>query len=316
MSFVLQSDLACLITSSSIVTALTLTLVAVTINDLAGDGHRSLIGLVVYLLILIGCAGASDPVDTTDTADTSDAVVPTEGAQPTVRAEPTPTPVEAPAQDRPEPGATATGPVVRVPENPGTVEATNWLARNFMDAQSVDLVWSPVEGAEVYRLYRLPTATADYVAIGEGDLSGTSLVYEGTATGFIDTDVESDTFLTYVLVAQVGNDLTAPRWTQALTVDDTTPPTPITGLVANTTPDGVLLEWEMSTDDVEFASYSVSVLDDGELKYIGGGADESQTSFLDTNPVDGATTYEVVAVDFHDNRSEPARVEIEVDIEG
>ena len=116
-----------------------------------------------------------------------------------------------------------------------------------------------------------------------------------------------------MLVAQIGNDLTVPRWTEALTVDDTEPPSAITGLMAQSTGDGVLLSWDQATDNVEFGAYNVSLLELGERRFIGGGADESQTMFLDTDTSPGTRTYVVVAVDFHDNRSTPGTIEITVE---
>jgi len=202
-------------------------------------------------------------------------------------------------------------PAVRVPANEGQVEASNWLARTYMDSSLVELVWSPVDNADDYRLYRVKTSEADYEAIDAGDVRGTELVYEGPEYGFIDTDVEPDTFFTYLVVAEIGDGTTSqPRWTEALTTNDATPPTPITNLTAEVTNEGVLLNWEPSSDDVEFAAYSVSILIDDRLEYIGGGADPGQTSFLDPELFEGTRTYHVVAVDFHDNRSEPAQVDV------
>lgn len=209
------------------------------------------------------------------------------------------------------PTVTASEPVVRVPDNEGAIDGSNWLAHGLMEAESVELVWSPVDGAKTYRLYRVPTLDADYDAITAGDVSGLDEVFEGDEYGYIDTDVPSNVFLTYVVVAELDNGSTEPRWTEALTIDDVTPPTPVTGLTASVTDDGVLLEWQPSTDDVEFASYSVHLLtNEGTAKYLGGGADEGQTSFLDTDPLDGENRYVVTAVDFHDNQSEPAEITV------
>lgn len=201
-------------------------------------------------------------------------------------------------------------PAARI-ESDELVEASNWVARTFNDSQSVELVWSPVEGVERYRLLRLPTNEADFDAIATGVIEGAEEVYEGDDLGFIDRDVPTGEFLTYVLVADVDGGTTEPRWAGALTVDDVTPPAPITGLTATETADGVLLEWEPSPDDVEFASYSVSVLEEGgRLMYIGGGSDVGQVSFLDSDPFNGTRTYVVAAVDFHNNVSESAQIEV------
>ena len=205
-------------------------------------------------------------------------------------------------------------PVVRLPVNEGDGEATNWVARTFMDDTRVDLTWSSVDGADRYALYRMPTADVDYAAIADGVLDGATLIFEGTATETTDDDVPVDTFLTYVLVAEIDGAFTEPRWTEALTTPDTTPPTPITDLEATLTADGVRLTWSPSSDDLEFAAYAVTYeAEDGSLQYIGGGADETQTSFLDTEPRPGVNRYEVTAYDFHENSSTPAQVDIVVE---
>ena len=206
-------------------------------------------------------------------------------------------------------------PVERVPTNPAPVEETNWVARTFMDEGRVDIVWSPVEGAEEYRLYRLPTLEADYEAIALGSLDGAERIYEGLEFGFIDDeDVPPNSFLTYVLVAELADGVTtAPRWTEALTITDFTAPTPIEGLQASVANGEVALEWEPSFDDTEFAAYSVSYVDPGgSLQYIGGGSEENQVSFIDNDPPSGSVTYRVQAFDFHDNGSDFADITVDV----
>lgn len=202
-----------------------------------------------------------------------------------------------------------TEPALRLDEDP-SIDTSNWIARTFMDSSSVELVWSPVENADTYRLFRLLTESADYDAISDGIVDGAEEIYVGPEFGFIDDDVPTGTFLTYVIVADVGDARTEPRWTEALTVDDVTPPVPISALVASETNDGVLLEWDPSPDDVEFAAYNVSILEDGQFRYIGGGADVGQVSFLDDEDFAGTRTYVVAAVDFHNNVSETAQVDV------
>ena len=136
-------------------------------------------------------------------------------------------------------------------------------------------------------------------------------MYEGPEFGIIDDDVPSGEFLTYVLVAEVGEETTVPVWTEALTVDDVQPPEPITGLTATNTAEGVLLEWEPSRDNVEFAAYNVTILQpDGQLRFIGGGADIGQVSFIDDEDFTGTRTYVVSAVDFHNNVSDPGQIDV------
>ena len=277
--------------------------------------------LLVVAIVAGACSGSTleeigqsqDPAAATTTAPTvapnpvgaaaSDAA--SDQPEPTPPSEPQPTPTPA------DPVPTAVEPAVRVPENTGPVIATNWVARTAMDADSVELVWSPVEQAEAYRVYRQLTRDADYDAVVRGDLRGADLVYEGIDLAWTDAEVPTGEFLTYVLVAQVVDGRqTEPRWTEALTVNDTEPPSAITGLVAESTPEGVLLTWNPVTDNVEFAAYSVSLVELGERRYLGGGASEAQTSFLDTDTSAGTRLYEVVASDFHDNQSTAATIEI------
>lgn len=205
-------------------------------------------------------------------------------------------------------------PAVRAEPNE-SFDASNWVARTYNDSVQVDIVWSPVDGADEYKLYRLLTSEADYDAITAGNLDGAEEIFSTDEDlGFIDRDVPEGEFLSYVLVAEVDGEFTEPRWTEALTVDDTTPPAPITGLTAIETPDGILLEWQPSPDNVEFASYSVSILEENDqLRYIGGGADVGQVSFLDDEPFTGERTYVVVAVDFHNNVSDPGQIQVTVE---
>lgn len=208
-----------------------------------------------------------------------------------------------------EPDA-ASEPAVRSSDNP-IVEGSNWIGRGQMTDTMVELIWSEVEGDSVdYRLYRIETTAAadpDGVQL-EADL----LIYQGPETTFTDANVVTRTFYTYLLEVDVDEQTLSRRWTSALAVTDTEPPSPIIGLMAEITPDGVLLSWEPSSDAVEFASYSVSIDIAGELTYIGGGGDVGETSFLDDRPNEGSNTYIVQAVDFHNNRTEPVSIIIEV----
>ncbi len=268
--------------------------------------RRLFSALLVVALTAAACSGS----DSEEPAAPSGSAVESASAQDVPSGEEPEVATTSAAAD--EPVVTVDEPAVRVPANEGQIEATNWLARTSMDSGSVELVWSPVDGAKTYRLYRLPTAEADYDAIATGDFGNAEEIYDGSEYGYIDRDVEAGTFLTYLIVAELDEGNTEARWTEALTVDDVTPPTAVGNLTAERTGDGVLLTWEPSSDDVEFAAYNVSLLgEDGTLEYLGGGADVGQTSFLDDDPIDGLNRYVVTAVDFHNNMSAPAQVEIE-----
>ncbi len=268
--------------------------------------------LLALMFVLAACSNNGEArADSASTADGTELSTAAESAAVTQATEPDAASSAPTIEAEP---ASIEEPAVRVPANDGQIEAANWLARTAMDESSVELVWSRVDGASNYVLYRLPTVVANYDAIAAGEFDGAEEVFSGNEIGFIDTDVPPGTFLTYFLVAELDDGFTEARWAEALTVNDVTPPTPVSDLRASVTADGVLLEWSASADNVEFAAYDVSLLtEDGRDLYIGGGADEAQTSFLDTDPIAGENRYVVVAVDFHNNRSE--RVEITVEAE-
>ena len=201
---------------------------------------------------------------------------------------------------------------IRPAENNGIPDKYgHWIGRNLMTSSSVELVWSKIAGDSVtYRIHRFERNAGFNPDTAK--FSADSEIYSGDANQWIDREVKANQFYTYVLDAEVDGKQLPRRWTEALTSDDTEAPTAITGLQANLTPEGVLLSWNRSADNVEFAAYSVSIVEENRLKYIGGGADIEQTSFLDNRPKSGLITYAVVAVDFHNNRTEAATVEVNV----
>ena len=198
-------------------------------------------------------------------------------------------------------------PASRADDNPGTTAGDHWIGRNTMTADAIELVWSEVADADAYRIHRFEQGGPGPDAVA---LDDASLIFDGVATDFTDEQVEEGVFYTYVLDVRTPDGSLPRRWTEGLAMDDTTPPTPITNLRAEINADGVLLSWSPSTDDVEFAAYSVSIVEDDQLRYIGGGADIGQSSFLDTRPGAGTVTYAVQAADFHDNRTEAALIEV------
>ncbi|MEM7275960.1 MAG: hypothetical protein AAF547_22985 [Actinomycetota bacterium] len=199
-------------------------------------------------------------------------------------------------------------PSERVPVQP-LVAGDHWLGRGTMTAGSIELFWSPVVDAEAYRLYRI--VGLEGFDVTEIALDAERLVYEGTGSAHVDTTVEVGSFYTYVLVVAAGGVDLDRRWAQTLAVDDVTPPAPIVGLTAERTAEGAMLTWEPSDDDVEFSSYSVSLVEGETLRYLGGGGDLEQVSFLDREIPAGGATYAVQAVDFHGNRTEPALITID-----
>lgn len=128
-----------------------------------------------------------------------------------------------------------------------------------------------------------------------------------------DKSIETGRFYTYLLRVVTGTEVLERRWADTLAVTDETPPSAVTELAATFDDGEVLLEWAPSDDDVEFGSYGVYRTDLDGAPYVGGPGDREQTSFIDDDvPASGQIGYEVVAFDFHGNRSDPAAVTIDL----
>ena len=215
-------------------------------------------------------------------------------------------------------------PARRVPAQQSD-EATHWVGHGTMTEEAIEIAWSEVEGEEVvHQIFRF-----DSVGLDPETVALTTPIHEGVDTlGWTDDSVEAGTFYTYVMRVIADDEVLERRWTDTLAATDTTPPPDITGLTAvvvdgDADPDPnangvatkeVLLEWDPGSDDVEFGSYGVFRTDlADEPQYVGGGGDLGVTSFVDNDiPPSGEIGYEVVAFDFHGNRSDPISITIEI----
>ncbi|MEM7323104.1 MAG: hypothetical protein AAF531_08460 [Actinomycetota bacterium] len=188
-------------------------------------------------------------------------------------------------------------------------DGDHWLGRGTMTSTSIEIFWAPVEAADSYRIYRVDNVSGfDSASI---PLTADELRYEGTDTTYVDTSVDRGSFYTYIMEVQVGEEILARRWAQTMAEDDTVPPEPITGLSGERTDEGILLQWDPTDDDVEFSSYSVFLVEEEQLTYLGGGGDIEAVAFIDRDPADGPVTYAVQAVDFHDNRTEAVTITVD-----
>lgn len=258
--------------------------------------------LVAALLGLAACSSGADDQQgsaTSSTATSSTATPPVEAS--------------------PDETITAEAEPVRPVPTQVSDETSHWVGVNSMSASAVDITWSEVEGDEVvYQLFRFETEVFENGSETKEavDLDRPYAEVIGERS-FVDEAVEPGTFYTYVLRIIADDAVLERRWTDVLAVDDTTPPARVEDVEFEVTAEGVLIEWSPSSDDVEFGSYGVFRTDgDGDARYIGGGGDIGQTSFLDDTvfgdgaPADGLARYEIVAFDFHNNRSAPAVIEV------
>ena len=190
-------------------------------------------------------------------------------------------------------------------------ETSHWVGHGVMSNDAIEVAWSEVEGANVtYQIFRFDSVGTDPEAV-ELEIP----IHEGVdSLGWTDDSVETGKFYTYVMRVIADDEVLERRWTDTLAVTDQTPPSDITGLTASVTDGEVLLAWDEGSDDVEFGSYGVFRTDVAdEAQYIGGGADVGVTSFIDNDiPDSGEIGYEVVAFDFHGNRSSPVSITVEL----
>lgn len=228
-----------------------------------------------------------------------------------------PTPSEPSAVDDAaqgdDPGASADpdaelAPARRVPSQVSS-ETSHWVGHGSMTEDAIEVAWSEVEGSDVvYQIFRFDSIGLDREAV-----ELVNPIHEGVGTlSWIDDSVDPGQFYTYIMRVIADDEVLVRRWTNTLAVTDETPPTDITGLTATVSDGEVLLEWDASSDDVEFGSYGVFRTDLAEeAQYVGGGGDLAVTSFIDDDlPASGEIGYEVVAYDFHGNRSTPVSITV------
>ena len=182
-----------------------------------------------------------------------------------------------------------------------------------MTATAIELAWAPLDDIVSYEIHRFETdADPDPESLLPGP---NTLVYTSDINGWTDTEVVPGSRYVYLLVATT-TDAVWERWTIAHAVTDTEPPTAIAGLALSYDESAatVTLTWNESADNYEFARYAIRRGIDGEQTvYYGTGWTVGQTSFVDDQlPDTGLLTYEVLAVDFHHNVTEPAVVSVQL----
>lgn len=173
-----------------------------------------------------------------------------------------------------------------------------------MSDDSVELFWAAPDGVDshaVYRFLRDDVADPDTV-----ELSDDQLLYRGPETAYLDDAVKTGDQYWYVLFVELADGSTQQRWAIADAVTDTEPPTAVTGLTATRVGDTIELRWDQSSDNYRFERYAIRRSVDGaDSIYYGTGFTIDQTSFVDDQlPTVGTVTYQLIAVDFHDNLAE------------
>jgi fibronectin type 3 domain-containing protein len=170
--------------------------------------------------------------------------------------------------------------------------AATGLTARFEPDNGILVSWTPSTSGDVdhYRLYRFG-----------------SLYKEVWGSTYTDMSVDHGSTYTYTVTAvdEAGNESPVSASASATTDGDLDAPAPVAGLTATAREDGVLLEWQPSTepDLMRYEIFKAEKYDDGEgghvwlahrVDYVG----EDATSFLHGSAADGETVmYAVVAVD-------------------
>jgi len=132
---------------------------------------------------------------------------------------------------------------------------------------------------------------------------------------FVDNEVEAGVRYWYgVSALSADGAQIAYGWHRADAVTDTEPPAeaePITAMFDN---GAVMVNWTQPEDNYELHSYTVFRSTDGdEPEAMATTCSPEQTSFTDDRPpATGTVTYSVVAMDFHWNKSLPAKAEVDL----
>ena len=187
----------------------------------------------------------------------------------------------------------ASGATVRITE-PVPPSAPGALAGTPYGPHATDLSWAAATDNVAVTGYRLQRDGVDLATLGASALS------------FHDTGLAADTAYHYTAVAfdGSGNDGPAAAVDVTTAPNDTTPPTPPTGLTATSTATTVALAWTAGTDDQAVAGYRVSR--NGVVV-----ATVAGTTWTDTHRAPKTTYgYTVITIDRADNPSSATSVSV------
>lgn len=183
-----------------------------------------------------------------------------------------------------------------------------------MSDTSIEMTWSARDDSVEYHLHRIPLTSEEKP--GSAVMTDENVLHVATDIGrFVDETVEAGTQYWYGIRALDDDGaLVAHGWHRADAVTDTEPPSLVKNLQATLDNGEVLVSWSQPDENYELHSFRVLRGVDGqELEQVSATWNIDQTSFVDDGPpATGKVTYAVVAMDFHWNLSDPAKVDIEM----
>lgn len=179
-----------------------------------------------------------------------------------------------------------------------------------MTSESIGVGWSNDERATEYEIHRV-VRTSDERPPVEAMTAETLIYTTDAEVRFTDEGVEAGTQYWHgVRTRSADGDLVAFGWHPTAAIDDEQPPIFVDAITAVAENGEVLVTWSEPDENYELHAYRVLRGVNGEpTEQIAVTWDLSQRSFVDDEPpASGQVVYEVVALDFHWNKSEPSSV--------
>ena len=196
---------------------------------------------------------------------------------------------------------------------PEAKSTSAYISRLSMSADTIEVNWSETEGVAEYHIHRIPRTSDDEPPLEA--MNADNLIHVTDAGGrFADEEVVAGMEYWHgVREFSADGDITAHGWHRTAAIDDEEPPSTVevTAVAEN---GGVLVTWVPPDENYQLHSYRVFRGVDGEPpESIAVTWNLDQISFIDDEPPSSAeVVYEVVAFDFHWNRSLPGRVTIDL----
>lgn len=196
---------------------------------------------------------------------------------------------------------------------PEAKSTSAYISRLSMTSRTIEVNWSETEGVAEYQIHRIPRTSDDEPPLEA--MTSENLIYVTDAGGrFADEGVVAGTEYWHgVREFSADGDITAHGWHRTVAIDDEEPPSTVevTAVAEN---GGVLVSWVPPDENYQLHGYRVFRGVDGEVpESIAVTWNLDQISFIDDEPpTSTAVVYEVVAFDFHWNKSAPGRVTIDL----
>lgn len=195
-----------------------------------------------------------------------------------------------------------------------TTSTSAYIVRQVMTASSIEVRWSDSDVGVEYHIHRVVRSTDDEPGVEA--MTDANLVHVADGLGrFVDEGVEAGTKYWHgVRVLSAEGALVAHGWHRTAAVDDLEPPAVVDGITAVVNNGEVLISWTTPEENYQLHSYRVLRVVDGEPpEQIAQTWRLDQLSFIDDDPpAAGRVVYQIRALDFHWNLSEPGSVTVDL----